>query len=208
MKFLEIVKDLLDKKIDVIDVKLPTWEGFWRVTRDSIMMHCKEGYVKNILETDRLFYTIQNICSDEFVIADETNCPLKNPEVEITYSFDYAKERMLKGFAMYRKSWEDVEDYDAMIFDKDKSEFALIKYMNNDAELNKTYHSACLIGADVIANDWKFYNVKDRYDYTCSGLEVEGLNPTYENGKVTIKEVAENSGIELPSFKGTNGDYL
>ena len=69
MNFIEAKKEMmLGKKI-----KLPSWGGYWKYDKetDSIFMHCKKGNILEIRETERLSYTIDNILSDEWIIADE-----------------------------------------------------------------------------------------------------------------------------------------
>lgn len=65
-------------------VKLPSWAGYWYWDDDkqTIMTKCKESQSDNgkdlldIRETQRVEYTLMNILSDEWVIANEENCPL------------------------------------------------------------------------------------------------------------------------------------
>lgn len=66
-------------------VKLPSWAGFWcwNTEKETIMMHCKpqetdeeQGQILDIRETQRVEYTLSNILSDEWIIADESNCPV------------------------------------------------------------------------------------------------------------------------------------
>ncbi len=65
--------------------KLPSWGGYWcwDEEQETIMMHCRpqdtdkgQGPVLDIRETQRVEYTLKNILSDEWMIADETNCPV------------------------------------------------------------------------------------------------------------------------------------
>lgn len=52
-------------------VKLPTWAGYWQKGGNEIMMHCHDGRVLNIRESDNIFWTLENICSDEWEIVEE-----------------------------------------------------------------------------------------------------------------------------------------
>lgn len=70
-------------------VKLPSWGGywFWDAEKQSIMMQCRpkdtdkgQGDLLDIRETQRVEYTLSNILSDEWLIADETNCPVLGGE--------------------------------------------------------------------------------------------------------------------------------
>lgn len=63
-------------------IKLPSWSGYWAWEDNTIKMYCKEnidpGYTSpmDIRQTQRVEYTIDNILTDKWIIADETNCPL------------------------------------------------------------------------------------------------------------------------------------
>ena len=75
-------------------VKLPSWGGYWYwdIEKQTIMMQCRpkdtdkgQGDLLDIRETQRVEYTLSNILSDEWVIADEKNCPVLGGEA--TFSF-------------------------------------------------------------------------------------------------------------------------
>lgn len=64
-------------------VKLPSWAGYWcwDEEKETIMMHCRakdadkgQGDVLDIRETQRVEYTLKNIMSDEWIIANGVNC--------------------------------------------------------------------------------------------------------------------------------------
>lgn len=82
-------------------VKLPSWGGywFWDAEKQSIMMQCRpkdtdkgQGDLLDIRETQRVEYTLSNILSDEWLIADETNCPVLGGEA--TFGFGDAIKYM------------------------------------------------------------------------------------------------------------------
>ena len=52
-------------------VKLPFWSGYWQKDGNEIVMHCHDGRVLNIRESDNIFWTLENICSDEWVVVEE-----------------------------------------------------------------------------------------------------------------------------------------
>ena len=78
------------------DVKLPSWGGYWcwDEKRQTVLMHTKDGSVLDIRDTQVVEYTMMNICSDEWVIADGTNCPLFGGEN--TFSFSEYLHRISK----------------------------------------------------------------------------------------------------------------
>ena len=93
-------------------VKLPSWGGYWcwDPERESIMMHCRTQHtdkgqepVLDIRETQRVEYTLRNIISDEWMIADEANCPVMGGEA--TFSFGDAIKYLKRGHKVKRKGW-------------------------------------------------------------------------------------------------------
>lgn len=91
-------------------VKLPSWYGYWYWDDDkqTIMMKCKETQSDNgkdlldIRETQRVEYTLMNILSDEWVIANEENCPLLGGVA--TFDFNTAMKYVKRGLSVKRKS--------------------------------------------------------------------------------------------------------
>jgi len=64
-----------------IKIKMPNWIGYWAIENGCIMMHTKDGRVLDIRETEDVFYTLGFIMSDEWIIANKTNCRLLQDEV-------------------------------------------------------------------------------------------------------------------------------
>ena len=67
MKFKEMLRPLREGK----KVKLPFWSGYWQKDGNEIVMHCHDGRVLNIRESDNIFRTLENICSDEWEVVEE-----------------------------------------------------------------------------------------------------------------------------------------
>lgn len=93
-------------------VKLPSWGGywFWDAEKQSIMMQCRpkdtdkgQGDLLDIRETQRVEYTLSNILSDEWLIADETNCPVLGGEA--TFGSGDAIKYVKRGLKVKRKGW-------------------------------------------------------------------------------------------------------
>lgn len=59
------------------------------------MMHTKDGEELDIRETQRVEYTVLNIVSEEWQIADSNNCPQLGGE--ITFSFGDAIKYLKRG---------------------------------------------------------------------------------------------------------------
>ena len=51
-------------------IKLPEWKGFWAWKNNTIMLHCGDGVVMDIRETDDVSYTFGFICREDWIIAE------------------------------------------------------------------------------------------------------------------------------------------
>ena len=67
MKFKDMLRPLREGK----KVKLSFWSGYWQKDGNEIIMHCHDGRVLNIRESDNIFWTLENICSDEWEVVEE-----------------------------------------------------------------------------------------------------------------------------------------
>ena len=148
-------------------VKLPSWGGYWvydPTNGGKIWMHCKDGRVLEIRETEVLNYTLENICSDEWIIADETNTPVLGGFA--TFSFGEAIKYLKRGFKVKRQGWNGKNQYVELA--------TCISYKNAAGDIVNVDH--CNIGnkalafvgtsgvqmgwlasqADMLADDWCF----------------------------------------------------
>ena len=163
MEFKEIFKEM---KEHGAKVKLPSWGGYWYwdAEKETIMLHTKDGKELDIRETDVVEYTTMKICSDEWIIADETNCPQLGGEA--TFSFGEAIKYMKRGMKVKRKGWNGKDQH---------IELAIgISYTSPDGVVVNAEHDAignmaiAFIGtsgvqmgwlasqADMLAEDWVF----------------------------------------------------
>lgn len=162
MKFAEAFKAMKSGA----KIKLPSWGGYWywNDEKQTIMMHCKDGTVLDIRETQVVEYTTMNICSDEWVIANENNCPQLGGEA--TFSFGEAIKYIKRGMKVKRKGWNGKNQHIELA--------TRISYMTASDELVNVEHDA--IGnkaiafcgtsgvqmgwlasqADMLADDWVF----------------------------------------------------
>ena len=46
-------------------VKLPSWAEYWAFENGTIMMHCKDGSILDIRESQNVGYTMSTIASDD-----------------------------------------------------------------------------------------------------------------------------------------------
>lgn len=107
MKFEEALKAMKSG----IPVKLPSWAGYWWWDEETktILMYTKDGDCLDIRETQNVEYTLQNILTDEWIVANGQNCPILGGEA--TFSFGEAIKYLKRGFKVARKGWNGREQY-------------------------------------------------------------------------------------------------
>ena len=105
-------KQALEKMKRGNKVKLPSWGGYWcwDDTKQTIMMHCRpkdadegQGPILDIRETQRVEYTLDNVLSDEWVVADNENCTLLGGTP--TFNFGEAIKYLKRGLKVCRQGW-------------------------------------------------------------------------------------------------------
>ncbi len=134
-------------------VKLPAWGGYWELGADgkSVIMHMKDGSQLNDC-TERLFYTIENVLSDEWMIANEENTPTLGGEA--LFGFDDAIRYAKRAYKLARKVWEKYGD------DRYITLSAPVKYGLPQPYIyivkGKTPEPWYPTHADMMANDWYF----------------------------------------------------
>ena len=162
MRFEEALKIMKDGN----KVKLPSWGGFWKwdSEKESIIIHTKDGEELDIRETQVVEYTLGNILSDEWIVADENNCPELGGEA--TFSFGEAIKYLKRGMKVARKGWNGKKQYIQLA--------SGISYKTADNQIVNCEHDAignkavAFVGtsgvqmgwlasqADMLAEDWVF----------------------------------------------------
>ena len=169
MKFNEALKRMKKGK----KVKLPSWGGYWRwdEEKESVMMHCRpqdsdaeDGGALDIRETQRVEYTLENIMSDEWILADETNSPVLGGVA--TFSFGDAIKYVKRGMKVKRAGWNGKNQYIELA--------SCISYLSPEGIVTNCNHEAignnaiAFVGtsgvqmgwlasqADMLAEDWIF----------------------------------------------------
>ena len=168
MNFIEALKEM--KKGN--KVKLPSWGGYWTwdEEKQTILMHCRPSNsdtgnpVMDIRETQRVEYTLSNILSDEWILADETNTPILGGVA--TFGFNEAIKYLKRGHKVARKGWNGKNQYIELATN--------ISYVNVSGKVINCNHEAignkaiAFVGtngvqigwlasqADMLAEDWVF----------------------------------------------------
>ena len=152
-------------------VKLPSWGGYWYwdPEKETIMIQCRpqdgdQGELLDIRGTQRVEYTTMNLLSDDWIIADGTNCPILGGEA--TFGFGDAIRYLKRGLRVARKGWNGKKQYIQLA--------SGISYVAADGQLVNCEHDAignqaiAFIGtsgvqmgwlasqADMLAEDWVF----------------------------------------------------
>ena len=167
-------KQALEEMKNGNKVKLPSWGGYWcwDDTKQTIMMHCRpkdadkgQGPILDIRETQRVEYTLSNILSDEWVIADNENCTLLGGTP--TFNFGEAIKYLKRGFKVCRKGWNGKAQYielsSNISYELPKEnitncEHERIENKSIDFIGASDSRNGWLVSADILADDWMFYN--------------------------------------------------
>ena len=156
-------KEALEAMKQGVPVKLPSWGGYWWWDEESqtILMYTKDGDCLDIRETQRVEYTIQNILSDEWIVANGQNCPILGGKA--TFSFGDAIKYLKRGLKVSRKGWNakgmylflaDGEDLTSCLSEGD--------FECASSVCMKTAQNTICVGwlasqADMLSEDWTFF---------------------------------------------------
>ena len=163
MKFEEALKAM--KKGE--KVKLPSWAGYWvwDDKKGTVVMYCKDGKVLDIRETDVVEFTLMNVCSDEWIIANKENTPILGGKA--MFNFGEAIKYLKRGFKVARKGWNGKNQYIELATN--------ISYTNAGGGIVNAEHDAignkaiAFVGtsgvqlgwlasqSDMLAEDWVFF---------------------------------------------------
>lgn len=139
-------------------VKLPSWKGYWQKDGDTIKMHCKDGRVLDLRETEDVFYTLSNIVSDEWEIAEECDINLSVK----TFNFGEAIRNLKGGKKVARRGWNGKGIY-LELQRPDKYSKMTLPYiyivtsglMTNNPDAPKGVVPWLASQTDILAEDWE-----------------------------------------------------
>ena len=140
-------------------VKLPSWSGYWYWDgkKKTIIMHTKDGFEMDIRETQSVEYTLNNVVSEEWIIADEKNCPELGGKA--TFSFG---EAMKRGKKVKREGWNGKGMYLFLADGQDLTScLSSGDFQCASSVCMKTAQNNICVGwlasqADMLADDWMF----------------------------------------------------
>lgn len=86
-------------------VKLPSWGGFWYwdPVKDTVMIKAKDDELLDIRETQVVAYTLSNVASNEWILANKENTPILGGVA--TFNFGEAIKYLKRGMKVARKGW-------------------------------------------------------------------------------------------------------
>lgn len=154
-------------------VKRPTWAGYWSwdEKKETIRMHCRPEEsdtgepVLDIRDTQRVEYTLRNVLADDWMYADETNCPVLGGNQKRLSFGEAIKMAKLYGKRIRRRGWNGKNQFVELA--------TCISYKNVEGDVINAQHDAignaafAFVGtsgvqigwlasqADMLATDWE-----------------------------------------------------
>ena len=126
-------------------VKLPSWAGYWEwdPEKKTIIMHCRAeesdtgNETMDIRESQRVEYTITNMLSDEWMIANEANCPKLGGRQHMFFG-DALRMAKRYGKRIAREGWNGKSQYVEIA--------SAISYMNAAGDMASYYDAGNISG--------------------------------------------------------------
>ena len=154
-------------------VKRPSWAGYWSwdEKKETIRMHCRPEEsdtgepVLDIRDTQRVEYTLRNVLADDWIYADETNCPVLGGNQKRLSFGEAIKMAKLYGKRIRRRGWNGKNQFVELA--------TCISYKNAEGDVINAQHDAignaafAFVGtsgvqigwlasqADMLATDWE-----------------------------------------------------
>ena len=141
-------------------VKLPSWGGFWAWEDGTIMMHCKDGRILDIRETEDVAFAMGNVASDEWQIASDNDIHIDPSKM----SFGAAIYALKRGRKVARAGWNGKDQYIELarniVYQTTDDEFTAVRHEDIGSE------AICFAGtrgrqigwlasqSDMLADDW------------------------------------------------------
>ena len=89
-------------------IKMPEWAGFWAMEDGNIKMHCKDGRVLDIRETEDIDYTLGFIMREDWILADDV--AVENLNIR-TFTFGEAIRKLKAGQKVARAGWNGKDQF-------------------------------------------------------------------------------------------------
>ena len=123
-------------------VKRPSWAGYWSwdEKKETIRMHCRPEEsdtgepVLDIRDTQRVEYTLRNVLADDWMYADETNCPVLGGNQKRMSFGEAIKMAKLYGKRIRRRGWNGKNQFVELA--------TCISYKNAEGDVINAQHDA------------------------------------------------------------------
>ena len=123
-------------------VKRPSWAGYWSwdEKKETIRMHCRPEEsdtgepVLDIRDTQRVEYTLRNVLADDWMYADETNCPVLGGNQKRLSFGEAIKMAKLYGKRIRRRGWNGKNQFVELA--------TCISYKNAEGDVINAQHDA------------------------------------------------------------------
>ena len=140
-------------------IKMPEWAGFWAMEDGNIKMHCKDGRVLDIRETEDIDYTLGFIMREDWILADDV--AVENLNIR-TFTFGEAIRKLKAGQKVARKGWNGKGIYIEMQKPDEHSKMTLpyIYIVTNGLVTDNTDAPKGVVPwmasqTDMLATDWR-----------------------------------------------------
>ena len=176
-------------------VKLPSWAGYWEwdPEKKTIIMHCRAeesdtgNETMDIRESQRVEYTITNMLSDEWMIANEANCPKLGGRQHMFFG-DALRMAKRYGKRIAREGWNGKSQYVEIA--------SAISYMNAAGDMQRLRRH-CLPGL-LPGGQVLFYPTP--FLAPCKSVSVLGLSGETLNLKVILMALFLQPLVLLPEL--------
>lgn len=136
-------------------MKLPSWGGYWVWDHDNetIMMHCRpensdSGFlIVDIRHTQRVEYTLENILSEDWIVATPENTELLGGVN--TFEFEYALKYLKRGMKLTNRHIMGNLSYVYM----DPNNFNTLIVVKQDGRRYEPMINSCW----YTSKQWEFY---------------------------------------------------
>lgn len=160
MKFVEVLEALKSG----YKIKLPEWEGYWQLKDNDVMIHCRDGKVINLLDTQDVLYTLSNIAREDWEITEQSNI-----DITATMRFGEALLQLQQGNRVARKGWNGKGIYLELQYPENSNKMTqpYIYIVTTNLDTDNPYAPKGIVPwfasqTDMLANDWMIINNIDK----------------------------------------------
>lgn len=146
-------------------IKREHWLGYWIKEDNKIMMYCKDGNKLDLTDSEDIFFTIDNLIQDDWVVIKEDN---ENVKLEVnTFTFGEALRKLKQGKKVARTGWNGKgifielqvpDEYSKMTYPYIFIDTTGLKTDNQNAPKNRVPWLASQ--TDMLSEDWQLVDAE------------------------------------------------